>query len=257
MKRFLFPVVAVLALGGNVIAAERAVKAPATARSHNWTGFYAGVNAGYGWGNGDTSFDPLPSAVAFANLAPTTLRPNPGGLIGGLQVGYNLQSGRLVWGIETDFQFSGITGSVIQTPIIRNNGTPVAGASYLSASEKTDWFGTLRLRAGVTPIDRVLLYVTGGLAYGHVSYTGTTDYSPAGSLVFPASVSTTKVGWAIGGGTEWVLSANWTAKAEYLYYDLGRKSATADAIPVTPPYQVTYDWKTTAQIARVGVNYKF
>jgi outer membrane immunogenic protein len=62
------------------------VKAPAV-MPFNWTGFYVGGNVGYGWGNGDTSFTPLPTATTFINLAPTTLSPDPSGVVGGVQRG--------------------------------------------------------------------------------------------------------------------------------------------------------------------------
>ena len=61
--------------------------------SYNWSGFYIGGNVGYGWGDADTSFNPLPSAAAFVNLAPTTLGPDPQGVVGGVQAGYNWQAG--------------------------------------------------------------------------------------------------------------------------------------------------------------------
>ena len=64
--------------------------------SYNWTGFYIGGNVGYGWGNADTFFNPLPSAVAFVNLAPTTLGLDPQGVVGGVQAGYNWQAGKFV-----------------------------------------------------------------------------------------------------------------------------------------------------------------
>ena len=68
------------------------------------------------------------------------------------------------------------------TPIIQNNGTPFPGAGFLAASQRIDWFGTVRARAGFTPVDRLLLYVTGGLAYGNVSYSAQTDFRPGGTI---------------------------------------------------------------------------
>ena len=225
--------------------------------SYNWSGFYIGGNVGYGWGDADTSFNPLPSAAAFVNLAPTTLGPDPQGVIGGVQAGYNWQAGKFVVGLEADIQASDIHGSALVTPIIQNNGVPFAGAGFLSASQRIDWFGTVRARAGFTPVDRLLLYVTGGLAYGNVSYAAQTDFRPVGTAAYPAAFSRTKVGWTAGAGAEWAFASNWTAKVEYLYMDLGNESAIANPIIVLPPFQVGYSWRTTEQIARVGLNYKF
>ena len=170
-------ILAISALALSSIAASAAdmamrTKAPPIVvdPSYNWSGFYIGGNVGYGWGNADTSFNPLPSAVAFVNLAPTTLGPDPQGVLGGVQAGYNWQAGKFVFGLEADIQASDIHGNAVLTPIIQNNGMPFPGAGFLSASQRIDWFGTVRARAGFTPVDRLLLYVTGGLAYGNVSY---------------------------------------------------------------------------------------
>ncbi len=225
--------------------------------AYNWSGFYVGANVGYGWGNADTFFNPLPSATTFVNLLPQTLGPDPKGVLGGLQAGYNWQSGKFVLGVETDIQASDIHGSTVVTPIIQNTGLPFPGAAFLSASQRIDWLGTLRLRAGFTPVDRLLLYVTGGLAYGDVSYNATTDFRPVGTTQYLASFRNTKTGWTAGAGAEWAFAQNWSAKVEYLYVDLGNASATVNAIPLLPPFQVAYTWKTTEHIARVGVNYKF
>lgn len=107
--------------------------------SYNWSGFYIGGNVGYGWGDADTSFNPLPSAAAFVNLAPTTLGPDPQGVIGGVQAGYNWQAGKFVVGLEADIQASDIHGTALVTPIIQNSGVPFAGAGFLSASQRIDW----------------------------------------------------------------------------------------------------------------------
>ena len=248
------------AFSGAALSADLPVKAAPLApvpAAYNWTGFYLGANFGYGWGRGDTTFDPLPTAAIFVNLAPTTLGLTPRGALGGLQLGYNWQTGMMVFGVETDFQWSGMDASVTQAPIIQNNGTPFPGAGFLTASERTDWFGTLRARFGVTPVDRLLLYVTGGLAYGHVKYSADTDFRPVGTENYPASVSKTRAGWTVGAGAEWAFMPHWSLKAEYLYYDLGNESVTVNpAIPL-PPFQVHYQWETRASVARVGVNYKF
>src|SRR5262245_7917124 len=87
----------------------------------SWTGFYIGLHVGYGWGDGDTTFQPLPSAVSFANLAPTTLTPKPSGVLGGAQLGYNYQMGPVVFGFETDFSGTGMSERVTTSPIIQND----------------------------------------------------------------------------------------------------------------------------------------
>jgi outer membrane immunogenic protein len=105
---------------------------------------------------------------------------------------------------------------------------------------------------------QLLLYATGGLAFGQVDDTVFTTYAPGfGPLSFPGSSSDTRVGWTIGGGAEWALTQNWTVKAEYLYFDLGDTTITANPAAANPPFQIRSTHDLTGSIARLGVNYKF
>ena len=99
--------------------------------------------------------------------------------------------------------------------------------------------------------------MTGGVAYGDVSDAATTDFRPVGTTQYLAAFRHTKTGWTAGGGGEWAFAQNWSAKIEYLYIDLGNDFATVNAIPLLPPFQVAYTWKTQEQLVRFGVNYKF
>jgi outer membrane immunogenic protein len=271
MKKILF---ALSALAIGTVAASAAdlpartyTKAPPppVVPVYSWTGFYVGGNVGYGWGNGDTSFSPLPTAAGFFDLMPTTLSPKPRGVLGGAQVGYNWQTGVWVWGIEADIQGADINGSALQTPIIKTNGVSFGAGSTLTASEKIDWFGTVRGRVGFAAAPQVLLYATGGLAYGDVRYTANSNFLPVGTQQYPANISDTRIGWTAGGGVEWAFAGPWSAKFEGLYYDLGNVSTIANGIPGLPAgrcggtgfCQVGYSWKTTGGIARVGINYRF
>ncbi|MEY2489355.1 MAG: outer rane immunogenic protein [Verrucomicrobiota bacterium] len=224
----------------------------------NWTGFYLGLHAGYGWGKGDTSVDPLPTAAAFINLAPTTFQPDVKGFLGGAQLGYNHQIGCFVFGLETDFSGTSMDGSSTLSPIIQNNGTPFPGAgNNITVSQDVNWMGTLRGRLGFTPTCRLLLYGTGGLAYGDVDYFGNTEFRPVGTVNYPASASETRVGWTVGGGAELALTTHWSVKLEYLYFDLGDKTITANPVGPLPPFQVRYNWETTAHTVNAGLNFKF
>jgi outer membrane immunogenic protein len=252
---------AVVAISGSALAADLPVKArplPAAAPVFSWTGFYIGANIGWGWANGDVDVQPLPSATTFVNLLPQTLRTKPDGVIGGVQLGYNFQTGPWVFGFETDFQGADMKGTFIESPIIQNNGTPFPGAgNNLTVSQKIDWFGTVRGRLGTTFFSPTfLLYGTGGLAYGRVTGNANTDFRPVGTEAYPASISDTRVGWAAGVGGEWAFAPNWSAKLEYLHIDLGDSSVTANPILPLPPFQVRYTFKTDADIVRFGVNYK-
>ena len=252
-----------LVLGTLVLMIAGSISCPAYAVQQNdstnsafsWEGVYIGPHIGYGWGDADTRVSPLPDAATFVNLAPTTLSPNPDGLLGGGQLGVNWQRQPLVFGVEKDFSWSGMSGSDVVSPITQNNGTPFLGT--ITTHQDTDWFGTLRGRVGFTPTQKVLIYGTGGLAYGRVNYSADTDFRPQGTIQYPADFSKTNVGWTVGGGAEIALGKGWSVKVEYLYYDLGRESFTANPSPANPPFQVAYKWDTAAHTMNVGLNYRF
>jgi outer membrane immunogenic protein len=263
------------------------VKAPVMAPVvYNWTGFYVGGNVGYSWGRdpyeiaGSSTIrtrefrgfnTPQPTLLSDVTVAgpafASTGTANIDGAVAGGQVGYNWQTGMWVFGLETDLQWTGQRGS---TSFCLTVGCPV-GSFVANADYKLSWFGTFRARAGWLVDPRVLLYVTGGLAYGEVKI----DYT-SGVLGLPlagTSTKTTRPGWTIGGGIEGALSNNWTVKAEYLYVDLGSTTsgalggATSVIIPDVPqPFFTTVVDTTFAgtartrlrdNIARIGINYHF
>jgi outer membrane immunogenic protein len=122
-------------------------------------------------------------------------------------------------------------------------------------TQKIDWFGTVRGRIGVLATPRVLLYATGGLAYGEVNSSESIGIVPS---VF--STSSTNVGYTIGAGIEGAIGGNWTAKLEYLYVDLGRVSgsfATPTAALGGGTITSNYSSRVTDNVLRAGVNYKF
>lgn len=231
--------------------------APPPASSYSWTGFYVGGNVGFGMGNGDTSFSPLPTAAQFVNLAPQTLHPNPNGVQAGAQFGFNWQVHRFVLGAETDLSYADIDGTVRFTPIIQNNGTPFPGAGFVQARQDITWFGTARGRLGFAPISRLLLYGTGGLAYGHVIYLAETNFRPVGTTDYLSSFNKNKTGFAAGAGVEVIAGRRWSVKAEYLHLDMGSEATVVNANPLLPPFQVGYHFDTTAQIVRGGINFRF
>lgn len=207
-------------------------KAPMAAPAYNWTGFYVGGNVGYSWGRQDDF------------VAGTTLGSvNVNGVIGGGQIGYNWQMNQIVLGVEADFQGSGQKGDGSFT------GAPgLIPASTFTYTDKLEWFGTVRARAGYA-IDRWLPYVTGGWAWGRGSISG----GVTGGLTASGSGSNDYSGWTVGGGVEYAFLNNWSAKVEYLYIDFGNgPSAT-----LTPSAAVLSAGRLTDNIARVGLNYKF
>jgi outer membrane immunogenic protein len=229
-----------------------ATTTPPPSCDYTWTGFYLGAHVGYGWGVGDTSFDPLPTPAAFGALDPESLGSNADGIFGGGQIGYNYQWNKLVFGVETDFSGADFSGTKHRSPIPAFGGG--SNPDELTAHQDTDWFGTFRGRLGFTPMCRLLLYGTGGLAFGHTHYFANTDF---GSIDYPASSDETNVGWTAGGGLEYALSQHWSVKAEYLYVDLGDHGFTGNPDPANPPFQVHYNAQTQEHTVNVGLNFKF
>jgi outer membrane immunogenic protein len=238
---------------------------------YNWTGFYIGLNGGYSWGNAsNTIVTTVPLASASQHM--------DGWVFGG-QAGYNWQFNRSwVFGLEGDIDATGQDGTGLFGPSTRVvTVVPPVGALVLptrtttttatgSLEEKLSWLATFRGRIAVPPSDRVLLYVTGGLAVGEVKTTAGATTTTTTALSFgtppgPTSVSSlaasssTQAGWTIGAGVEGAIGGNWTAKLEYLYVDLGTVNNTfAGTAPFAP---ITTSAHVTDNILRAGVNYRF
>lgn len=217
----------------------------------SWTGFYVGLNAGWGWSHGGDPTTCFNSATG--NSAGCAIVPDSGlnadGFIGGGQLGYNYQVGTWVFGIEADFQGADIKDTLTVANLA---GAPVA-FNY-TASQKMNWFGTVRPRVGYA-WDRALLYVTGGLAYGHRSASNSLNFVTG--IVYAGSNSDTRAGWTVGGGLEYAFTNNWTAKIEGLYYDLGDLTVVANRMPTPDIWSDTKVFDFRGGIIRVGVNYKF
>jgi outer membrane immunogenic protein len=229
---------------------------PPPPSSDRWTGPYIGINFGHGTGNADTFFNPLPSAAIFVNLLPQTLHPDPSGLIGGAQIGYNHQHNHLVFGVEGDFNGSGMKGTKTITPIVQNNGTPFPGAGFVHAEQNIPWFLTARGRLGFgTP--HFLIYGTFGLIDARVDNSAVTNFTPVGTTIYLSAPNQTKVGWTGGGGGEFAVGKSWSLKGEYLHYDLGTVQKIANPQFVFPPFQVGYTWQVSGNLIRFGLNYRF
>lgn len=218
-------------------------KAPVVA-VYNWTGLYIGTNVGYSWGRGITDgTQTIGSAVAAATVVtPMSGRADVNGFIGGAQLGYNWQQGAWVFGLEGDIQFSNERGS-------GDVCTALCPAGYVFTRDyKLDWFGTARGRVGFLPAERILLYATGGLAYGN--FTGSSWTLPMNFGTW----SSLQAGWTVGAGVESALGANWSVKFEYLYMDLGSVGGSSATVGLN---KWVFNTKFTDNIVRVGLNYKF
>jgi outer membrane immunogenic protein len=166
-----------------------------------WTGIYAGVNIGYGWNDG-------------GRLS---------GVVGGGQIGYNYQFTPLfVAGLEADIQGTSLSTS---------------GDGFIYPGRGIDYYGTVRGRVGLSPLDpRLLIYGTGGFAYAQVRYSN-------------GALNDNRTGWAAGGGLEWAFTPSISAKVEYLYVDIATQDLGAFPFPRLGV--------TKIHTVRAGLNYHF
>jgi outer membrane immunogenic protein len=189
---------------------------PSMVGSWTWAGLYVGGSGGYGWGNA--------GKFTVYSGGGTTLSNDfvPQGAMSGGQFGYNWQEGRIVLGIEADFQGSDIGGHVT-----------VGGIPARTAFE---WFITARARAGFTPASDTLIYITGGIANGMDPSSHDHDV---------------KGGYVLGGGVEYALSPKLSAKVEYQFVNFGKEIIFAGTSPYTAVLDAAHSYNT----ARAGINY--
>ena len=192
-------------------------KAPPTQYSpaYNWSGFYLGVNGGGGWGDSHWQ------GIGHTNVS--------GGQVGGT-AGYNWQFGQTVLGLEGDLDWSHLSGTLV---------SPACPGGSCTTSD--GWLSTVRGRVGYS-FDRIMPYVTGGLAAGDIR---------AAAPGLPGGTNT-NAGWTVGGGVEFALPGNWSAKAEYLHVDLGSFNCGVNC-GGAPNQNVSM----RDNVFRAGVNYHF
>jgi outer membrane immunogenic protein len=233
----------------------------------SWTGFYIGANAGYAFDAG-TSSAIVGNDAGLQTVINAGIRPGFGsikrsGFTGGGQIGYNYQLGNglfggaggggLVIGVEADAAYTDVRGSAV----------------YFSNREsdfstRTSFVGTARGRLGYA-FDQVLVYGTGGFAYGDVSNTAS-FLNGVGQQIYQGGASSIRTGYVYGGGVEFAIpttsvfnlfhSSAVTFKVEYLRYDLGTRTIQiSNNAGVDPGYTQTV--RTNGNLVRAGINYKF
>jgi outer membrane immunogenic protein len=238
---------------------------------YSWTGLYFGVNVGYGSGNDRTAGTWDEGGTTIFHIVPVADSVTaPSGVIGGAQIGYNWQGGaNWLVGFEADFQGSNQKDTACATPICVNGNSPTQPGivEAQTIEQELSYFATFRGRGGVVR-NGVLLYVTGGGAWARVNESDNFTINPGvGSTTPPTIVSNqisqNKVGWVAGAGIEGALWGNWTAKAEYLFMDLGAISNAFNfalnvtgAPGATNPFTVTTSSTIRDHIFRAGVNYR-
>ena len=282
--------------------------APVVAPAPIWTGFYAGLNTGYGFGTNDNAYASTWEPQGFtAHQGGSPIMPlsgvglaqsgsvsnNQNGFIGGFQTGYNYQfKENFLVGLEADIQGTNIGGSgnrsgfgYNQTDLNNGSATTIGD---VQVSSGVDWLGTVRGRAGYLWNPSLLLFGTAGLTYGgvhsNITNLANTQYVDISNPEVEVGVQTfygttsraeTLVGWNAGGGLEWMVSQNWSVKAEALYWNLGNINVNTTAVS---PNAGSWLWTAVGQplgripasaasgntninyqgiIARAGINYHF
>ncbi len=217
------------------MAADLPVRAPAPAPVimapvFTWTGFYVGANVGYGMVQGDRVGIRTFPANVFVNPVQGSVDGN--GVFGGIQAGYNIQYGSIVFGLEADAQLSGIRGT--------------ATGNLVNTRASIDWFGTLRGRLGYLITPNLMIYGTAGGAMTDVNYrwTGVAPFAPL-------RASNERFGWTAGGGLEYAVNNNWSVKGEYLYVSTG-KNRLVNVAQTHSTLETQSFWAV-----RLGVNYRF
>jgi outer membrane immunogenic protein len=230
--------VVTVGVSAHALSQDFGVSLGSSSTPQSWRGPYLGAHVGGAWGS-TTASD-----AGGVNTLDDYWSAAPSGVVAGIQLGYNWQAGALLYGLEGDLGYLGLAGSATTTYVPLGYDT--------STSTDSDFYLTLRGRLGVM-INQWALYATGGYigADTTVSILGACDaLLVCGAPAISGSNSSFRSGWTLGGGIEGELGGAWTAKVEYLYYDLGSRTVTTND-------GSNWTLETDGQLVRAGVNYRF
>jgi outer membrane immunogenic protein len=260
MKRLLLATFAVVTLGAGAasaadIAVAPAYKAPPPRPAcAQFRGFYVGAHVGaiyydHTWSDRDAWTSELSDDLQRSNI-----RSDKSGFIGGVAGGYNWQNNCTLFGLQADYGWTRTTVNVLET-----DSDVGIDLDSLTVQSKLKGFGTLRARTGVV-VDNLLLYVTGGLAYGTFDRTySQVDLNTPGTETFASRKS--KWGWTAGFGTEWAIWGNWSIQSEVLYARFERDETSflcTAAITCGAPGEVKrFEHQDSVWTTRIGINYRF
>jgi outer membrane immunogenic protein len=232
------------------IAARPAAQPPVVAPVYvpDWVGFYVGINGGGGWGH--TSYDPSYSDTVGVMTVPLVVPPglNSSGGVFGFQFGHNWQWGPVVGGLEIDFDGANIKeSSTFFSPLF------FPGVAFTN-SAKIDELASARGRVGYLIFPNWLLYGTAGIGWGHSRYTLTAS---APGEFFSDTSDVNQFGWVAGVGLEWKFWDHWLLRGEWLHYDFGRVTLPNNNFIFLETFIDTGNVRTTVDVARAALSYKF
>jgi outer membrane immunogenic protein len=248
-----------LARGSTTAAAADMSTKTTEPPSYQWTGCYVGLNAG-GGGSGSNFSSSIDPGTHLLGGDPALVGADGTGgadvssFLGGGQVGCNLQSGTLVYGVEGDVDYFRSNPKFINnTDTLSDGVTPFTVTQSLT----TDYLATVRPRFGIAA-DRNLAYITGGAAFTTVNYLQTyaDAATPPGTGI--ATGSRSLVGWAAGGGWEYAWAEHWTLRVEYLFVSFEKTNGLGSITDAAGGANTLHgSGDLVIQIGRVGVNFKF
>lgn len=237
MKAQILAAALLLGTSGVALAADPGIPMEEPPVGFTWTGGYAGVHIGYGWGDSDfTDEDGW-------NLQGQTFGVDSDGFLGGVQAGYNWQASSLVFGIEGELGYLDLDGSAAQIDGVFND---------TFASVDAGLFAGLSARIGYA-MDRTLLYAKAGGVYFDGEYSLSDEVTIAGPAILSGS-EVIGLGYQIGAGVEHAVTDNWTLKLEYAYFDFGNETVTGVDGAGDPS---NYSADLSVHTLKIGANYKF
>lgn len=238
MNKGVFTALALLGLSSAAQAADLPNTVPAAIPAptyYNWSGFYIGAQVG-GAVAGDNNISQF-NPPGLGGLAIGNRNADLSGVLGGVHAGYNVQVQNWVFGVEADFEGSDVGSGL---PTLQTGDR--AGSSL-------NWLGSVRGRLGYA-LDQLLVYGTGGLAYGEFDNRSVNRVTGIGQ-----TFTGTRLGWTAGAGIEYAFQPNWTARLEYRYTELD--SAGFNPTVGTSVVGSSFRDDPSFHAVRVGISYKF
>jgi outer membrane immunogenic protein len=242
---------------------EFTLPAPALIASvpSDWAGFYAGVYSGAALSTGRAERGDFSGALLELDVSnglfPSSIDDPQTSLLGGIALGYNLQRGAIVGGLELDITALGQDTTLGYSRVDPNPNPPFTGVNTNTFyTTKIDGLATLRLRGGYIQ-GRTLFFVSAGLAAAEVENDFRLELPEISYTSPPWSKEDTRFGWALGMGVERKLTDNLSLKAEILHYDLDDARIEATDSTTFPGERIDYRFENAGTMVRVGLTIAF